>query len=273
LKTLLVISDTHSNSIVGLSKPIITLDDGSSVSANTARRWLFHTFEDILEQAEKKRNGDLYGLLNGDIVETDSKNRHRTELISQNKEEARKMAIDVLEPFFAMCKGVWVDRGTEAHTGEQAQYEESIAANFDNTIKNPETGNYSQWHLPLELDGVKIDACHHPRGGGGGARPMNSQSGVDRIASDTLFFYANKRELPPHLVIRSHLHGYRDSYDAFATRAIITPPMSLLTAYTYRLGINFAEDVGAVLIYCDNGEYFVEPLRYPVRKPEWQTTP
>lgn len=260
MKTLLVISDTHSNSITGLSKPIIELDDGSSVSAGTVRRWIFHNFEDVLEQADKKRNGDLYGLLNGDIVEMDAKDRHRTELITQNKEEARQAAIDVLEPFFGICKGVWVNRGTPAHTGEQAQWEESIAANFNNTIQNPETGNFSQWHLALELDGVPIDACHHPRGGGSG-RPMNSQSGVDRIASDTLFWYANNRP---------HLHAYRDSGDAFATRAIITPPMCLLTEYTYRLGINFAEDIGAILIYCDNGEYFVEPLRYPVRKPQWQ---
>jgi hypothetical protein len=194
-------------------------------------------------------------------------------LISKNKSEIIEIAREVFEPFFQMCEGVYVTRGTQAHTGLQAEYEELFASNFDNTIRNPETNRFTWWHLPLILDGVRIDACHHPRGGGGGARPQNSQSGVDRIAADTLFFYANNREAPPHLVIRSHLHGYRDSYDAFATRAIITPPMSLLTPYPRRLGINFSEDVGAVLIYCDNSEYFVEPLKYPVRKPEWQTIP
>lgn len=270
IKTLLVVSDTHCNSVIGLGKPTVDLDDGSQVSASVARRWLLGTFEDILEQAEKKRNGDLYGILNGDIIETDAKQRHATELITRNNEEARQATIDVLEPFFNLCKSVYVTRGTEAHVGEQAQWEESVASNFDNVIRNPDTGRASWYHLPLDFDGVRLDICHHPRGGGSG-RPMNKQAGVNRIASDVLFEYANDGERVPDLVIRSHLHGYRDSYDAFRTRAIITPPMSLLTAYTYRLGINRSEKVGAVLIYCNHGEYFVEPLLYAVRKAEWQT--
>jgi hypothetical protein len=134
---------------------------------------------------------------------------------------------------------------------------------------NEETGNYSWQWLPLNLDGVRMDIMHHPKGGGGG-RPMNSQGGIDRIASDTLFQYANDGETPPHLVIRSHLHGYRDSRDAFRTRAIITPAMSLLTSYVYRIGINVSQPVGAVLIFCESGSYKVVPMLYPVRKASWQ---
>jgi hypothetical protein len=268
VKTLLVVSDPHSNSTVGLSKPTIGLDDGSAVSANIARRWLFHTFQDILEQTQKKYNGELYALLNGDIVETDDKGRDSTGLITQNKTEAVEIATEVFEPLFQMCKGVFVTRGTEAHTGKQAQYEEAFAGNFDNVIRDEETGRASRWHLALELDGVRIDACHHPRGAGSG-RPMNSQSGVDRIASDALFTYANDGLPPPHLVLRSHLHGYKDSHDAFRTRAIITPPMSLLTPYAYRIGINVSNPVGAVLIFCDDSYYFVEPLLYTVQRKQW----
>jgi hypothetical protein len=99
---------------------------------------------------------------------------------------------------------------------------------------------------------------------------MNSQSGIDRIASDTLFMYANDGQVPPHLVIRSHLHGYKDSRDAFRTRAIITPAMSLLTGFTHRIGINMSEPIGAILIHCHEGKYHVEPLTYPVRKPTWE---
>lgn len=268
LKTLVIISDAHCNSTVGLSKPLIQLDDGDQVSASTVRRWLFHTFEDILEQVEKRHNGEIIGVLNGDIVETDAKDR-TLQVITKNQEEAIEIATDVFEPFFEMCKGVYVIRGTEAHVGKSAQAEEAFAANFDNTIRNPETNRASWWHLPLELDGVRLDICHHPRAGSG--RPMNSQSGVDRIASDTLFNYANDGDVPPHLVIRSHLHGYRDSHDAFRTRAIITPPMSLLTSYGYRIGVNVSNPVGAIIIFCDDGWYHVEPLLYPVRKTEWQT--
>ena len=209
----------------------------------------------------------MYGLINGDAVEADAKSRS-VQLISKNDADILKIATETWEPFFDMCNGVYVTRGTEAHVGLNAKFEEMLAGNFTNTMRDEETGRASWWYLPLELDGVKMDICHHPRAGSG--RPMNSQAGVDRIASDTLFNYANDGQVPPHLVIRSHLHGYRDSRDAFRTRAIITPAMSLLTAFTYRIGINWSGDVGAILIYCDAGRYHVEPLLYPVRKPTWQ---
>lgn len=268
MKTLVVISDLHSNSTVGLAKPTIQLDEGDTVSASTVRRWLFHTFENIMEQVRLKYNGEVYGVINGDAVELDDKNRS-IQLITHNRQEAIKIACEVLEPFFDMCRGVYVIRGTEAHTGLNAQGEEAIGQNFTNTIRNPETGAASWWWLPLDLDGVRLDIAHHPKGGGAG-RPMNSQGGIDRIASDALFNYANDGLAPPHLVIRSHLHGYRDSRDAFRTRAIITPPMSLLTSYAHRIGVNASNDVGGLIIFCDKGWYHVEPLLYPVRKEEWQ---
>jgi len=272
MKSLLVVSDTHSNSTVGLSVPSTQLDDGDQIHAGTARRWLFHTWEDILTRtAEKVRQygSELYGLINGDAVETDAKNRS-LQLISKNKTEAEQIAIEALTPMFQMCKGVYVVRGTEAHVGQQAQSEEAVALNFDNTIKDTDTGRASWQYLPLDLDGVRLDIAHHPRGGGGG-RPMNYQAGIMRIASDMLFEYANDGQRPPDLVIRSHLHGYRDSKDAFRVRAIITPAMSLLTSYVHRIGINQSQPVGAVLITCNRGRYHVEPMLYPVVRQAWQT--
>jgi hypothetical protein len=228
---------------------------------------LFHTFNDILKKVEEKKRGDLYAVLNGDIIELDAKDRS-LQLISKSQEEAISYGVEVFEPLMQMCKGAWVVRGTEAHVGKQAQAEEAFAKNFDNVIRD-ETGRASRWHLPLELDGVRMDIAHHPRGAGSG-RPMNKMGGIMRIASDALFDYANDGEAPPHLVIRSHLHGYKDSHDAFRTRAIITPAMSLLTSYAYRIGINVSNPVGAILIYCHEGKYHVEPLLYPVRKAQWE---
>jgi hypothetical protein len=267
MQTLLVISDSHCNSTVGLAKPQIDLDDGDSVSASTARRWLFWTFNDIMEKVKTKQRGDLYTVFNGDVIELAAKH-DSLQVITKNQEEAIRIGVEVFEPLVEMSKGIYVIRGTEAHAGKSAQAEEAFASNFDNTIRNPETGRASWWYLPLEFDGVRMDIAHHPRAGSG--RPMNSQSGIDRVASDTLFTYANDGEIPPHLVIRSHLHGYKDSHNAFRTRAIITPAMSLLTSYVYRIGINVSMPVGAVLIYCHEGKYHVEPLLYPVRKTTWQ---
>lgn len=270
MKTLVIFSDGHSNSTIGLSNPSFQLDDGDTVAAGTVRRWIWHRYQDILEQVTKEAKGDLYGVLNGDAVELAAK--HPTnQVVTKNIEEAKRIAIETYEPFFQMVKGMYVVRGTEAHTGLSAQAEEAIARNFDNTIHNEETGNATWWHLPLIFDGVKMDITHHPKGGGAG-RPHTGHSGIDRIAADAMFEYADHGEVPPQLVIRSHLHGYRDSENAFKrTRAIITPAMSLLTAYGRRIGINRDNDIGAIMIFCHEGQYHVKPILHKVRRPEWQT--
>ena len=99
MKTLLIASDLHSNSTVGLCKPVVKLDDGDQVHAGTARRWLWQTWQDILKTAKAKRRGDLYAILNGDAVELDTKNRS-LQLITRNQEEAISNAVDTLEPLF-----------------------------------------------------------------------------------------------------------------------------------------------------------------------------
>jgi hypothetical protein len=114
-----------------------------------------------------------------------------------------------------------------------------------------------------------MDIGHHPPSSGGG-RPMNSQGVADRLAADTMFAYANAGEVPPNLVLRGHLHRYVDSRDAFKTRGIIVPSFSLLTAFTRRLGINDNPKIGCLLIYCDRGEYEVEPILYSPKRTTWQ---
>ena len=267
MKTLAVISDLHSNSTVGLAPINIKLDDGDNVGAGTVRRWLWYRYQEILEQINKEKKGDLYGVINGDAVELDAKNRSQ-QVITRKTTEAIEIANETLEPFFGICKGGYVLRGTEAHVGASGEAEEAIAKNFDNAIHNEETGTASWWYLPLIFDGVKMDIAHHPKGGGAG-RPFSSQSGIDRVASDALFEYANSGLTPPHLVIRSHLHGYKDSRDAFRTRAIITPAMSLLTAYGHRIAFNTDNHTGAIMIYCHNSEYYVKPLLQKVPRPQW----
>lgn len=268
MKTIAIVSDSHCNSTVGLAKPDIKLDDGDRVSAGVLRRWIFNQFEGVLEEIDKKKRGQLVGVINGDAIELDDKDRS-LQLITHNTTEAVQIAVDVFTPFFEMAHSVYVVRGTTAHVGKSAQGEEALARNFDNTVPDPDSNSQTWRSLLLECEGVRLDIMHHPPSNGGG-RPMNSQSLIARIAADTLFQYANRGKLPPHFVVRSHLHGYRDSGNSFRTRAIITPALSLLTEYAYRIGINESEPIGAILIYCENGQYEVEPILRKAPERSWQ---
>lgn len=247
--------------------PKVKLDNGDDVTAGELRRFIYKTYRGLLEQVEKRKRGKLYSVLNGDMGEGDFKER-TTSLITKDKTRIVGYMNDVYDPIFQMSTGVWNNRGTEAHIGCNGELEELMAQNFKNTIKDPD-GNASWKSLFLNFEGVTIDIMHHPASNGGG-RPMNRGNVVDRLASDTMFTYANSGEVPPQLVIRSHLHGYMDSYDRFRTRGIITPPLSLLTPYQFRSGINRENSLGCILIHCHNGEFEVEPIIEKARKPQWQ---
>lgn len=267
MHTIAVISDLHTNHKMGLNKPEVDLEEGDKWKACGLQKTLFHTWEDCLGKIKKKKKGKLIGVLNGDIVDVDTKNR-TGQIISHNPKVAISGAVSILEPFADMCKEIYFVKGTEAHVGESAWVEDTIAENFTNAQTCPDTNSKGWWFLPLEIDGVKMDIAHHPKGGTGG-RPMNSQSSIDRLASDTLFEYANQRLPLPDLVIRSHIHQFKDSRDAFAVRAITTPAFCFLGAYARRLGINSEPGVGCVLIYVDGGGYEIEPIIYSPKRPEW----
>lgn len=265
--TVILFADTHTNHKVGLNQPQTDLDEGDNWGACKAQRWLYGKYESCLEYINKHKQGEAIGVLAGDFVEIDEKDRTH-QLISRNPADAVSAACEVLEPFATFCKRVYFIRGTEAHVGKSGSYEELVARDFLNAVKCPDTGRRSWWHLPLTADGVSMDIGHHPKGGNGG-RLMNSQSVVDRLASDTLFEYASMDLTPPQLVIRAHLHRYLDSRDAFRVRGIILPPMCLLGAYARRLGINENASVGCVMIYCDRGKYEVEAVLFQPERTKW----
>ena len=266
MKTLAIFSDGHTNSLFGLAKPAVKLDNGDDVIAGATRQFIYKTYMDILDEVEKRKRGKLYSVLNGDMGEGDYKERTTT-LITKDKARIVGYMNDVYDPIFQMSKGVWVVRGTEAHVGCNGELEEAMASNFKNTIKDDDL--FSWKSLFLNLEGVTLDIMHHPPSNGGG-RPMNRGAIVDRLASDTLFQYANNGEIAPRIVVRSHLHGFMDSDGVFWTRGIITPPLSLLTPFNFRSGINRENSLGCVLIHCHNGEYEIEPIVKKARKPQWQ---
>jgi hypothetical protein len=267
MKTVVLIADTHTNHKVGLNIPTRQLDEGDTWGACKIQRWLFNTFGDFMEQTDKLKKGELIGVVTGDFIDIDEKDRTH-QIISRDQADAVIGAQNVLEPFANMCESVYFIRGTEAHVGKSAWAEELVASDFDNAVVCPDTKKKSWWHLPLEVEKVQMDIAHHPASNGGG-RPMNSLSPVSRLATDTLFQYANAKERLPNLVIRAHIHRYADSRDAFSVRGIILPPLCLLGAFARRLGINETPQVGGLLIFCENGEYEVKPILYQPKRSRW----
>lgn len=260
--TLACIADLHIGGTTSLCKPVVNLDDGGTYHASEHQRFIWRSWNNFLEQAEKRKAGNLLTLINGDLPEGDYKSRS-AQVITRNKATISGMCAETITPLASMSdQGVIFVRGTEAHAGPSAELEEEIAKDTDNAIPCPETDKYSWWTVSLTIERVPILAYHHP-GGNGGGRPMNAFSSIDRLAADTLFNFANAGKEPPRLVICSHIHQYKDSYDHFRVRALTLPCWTFKNAYAHRLGLGAtANTIGGALIHFGAGEYEVEPFIY-----------
>jgi len=266
MTSVIILADTHSNHKMGLNPPENWLEEGDKWGACELQKLTWDTYLDCLEKI-KKIKGEKIGIINGDYVDIDEKNR-TNQIVSRDLSTSTEIAINALDPFVEICKKVYFIRGTEAHAGKGGEAEEIVARDFDNSVKCQETHKKSWWWLPLDVDGVKLDITHHPATNGSG-RPMNSQSAIDRLASDTLFLYANRGDEPPHLVIRAHIHRYLDSQNWCRVRAIISPPFTLLGSYARRMGISEEPQLGAIVIHISGGKYEIEPILYTPRRQKW----
>lgn len=269
MTTTVIISDLHINSTVAICPPSVQLDDGGTYHPSPGQSWLRYSFERFVETVKAKAWGDIYLIINGDLAEGDAKQRS-LQTISRNPATIKTMAAEVLDPLAKLSADLFVIRGTPAHGGQSGNLEEGIADDLE-AVKCPDTGASSWWGLLWEIDGVRMDIAHHPRGGTG-ARPFNVNSVADRLASDTVFEYANRGDRPPDLVIRSHLHRYLDSYQHFRTRAIITPAWTFATEFIHKIAPNSLADVGGILVHTSDGKYEVEPVRYEPCHPIYFTT-
>ena len=257
-QTLVVTSDHHIASTVGLIHPGAELDDGGTYKMSRGQGFLWASWQDSLEQIDKLKQGDLTVVFNGDIIEGDDKGRSN-QVISKNKADTTRWAGEILDPLVKMATTAKFIRGTEAHTGKSQELEKQIADDFSAEL-------LPAWQVVI--DGVRLDIAHHPPFSGGG-KPATRQNKINGLAADSLLTYARMEVQPPHLVIRSHVHLWMDSYDAQPVRAITTAAWTLKTHYIERLEPVALAHIGALMVICDRGQYEVRKLDYKPKGFKW----
>lgn len=257
-RTELLLADLHTGSTVAVMPPSFDLDDGGTYKVSRGQRWLWRSWEDMLEQVDRRKVGPVTTHIDGDAVEGDSKNRSK-QLVTRNRSTLLSMATTLLEPLAQLSAALIFYRGTAAHVGKSAELEEELAKDLGG-LKHPETGQRAWWASRWRSEGVTLDIAHHPRVGGGS--PETKAIRADRLARTAVFQYANRGEEPPDLLVRGHLHEYADSYDHYRTRAIMLPCWTLATEYVHKLEPLSLADIGAVMVHTGSGHYEVEVLRY-----------
>ena len=228
----IVIGDTHCGSTVGLSPPVVQLDDGDEIRPNKTRRWLISAFEQFCNDVERETKGyNRILVLNGDIGEIDSKSRS-WQTLSRNPAKIIEIAANAIDPLAQMCNDVFVLRGTEAHTGKSAYIEEAIGRDLVNSIPDPDAKTASWWHLRMNFNKVKFDIAHHFSMG---RLPHTYANAAMKLAQQTMVEYYTWGEKPPDVVVRAHNHRYADSGQTFDTRAFCAPAWQMKTNYLHRV--------------------------------------
>ena len=167
-----IVSDLHVNSTVGLCPQRVALDDGGTYQQSKAQRWIYRCWLDFWQHVDNLPRSALYVVLNGDLVE--GLHHGTTQLVTHNEETQLGMALQLLEPVARLADYLFIVRGTEAHTGPSAFWEEHIAEDLS-AVRDEVGLTASWWHLPLTVEGVTFDICHHPQTTSrrGGPRSIN----------------------------------------------------------------------------------------------------
>ncbi len=251
IKNVVVISDLHCGCQLGLYPDDleIPLDNGGVYKASKIQKkiynyWLYFWYDWVPTVTK----GEPYVVvINGDAL--DGIHHNSVTQISQNMADQLLIAETVLKPIRERAEKLYLIRGTEAHVGKSAQYEEILAKNL--RAEPTKAGKYSRWELWLRLnDNVLIHFAHHI--------PHTSVShyastAVSRELMEAFLQAGRWHNKPPDMIVRSHRHRCVEvRFPSGNTYAIglVTPAWQLVTPYGYRtlpgkLGIS---EIGGCLI-------------------------
>jgi hypothetical protein len=266
MKTILIFSDAHVNSCVGLSPRTVTLDDGGTYLSSPGQSWIWDNWQALIERAaELRKTREIVLVSNGDLCEGDKHDRSY-QIITKNPSTIVKMTTEAIAPLVQIASGVFFVRGTAAHVGKSGNLEDLTADGFDSTVR-PETNGAASWfYLPLEVEGVRFDIAHHATMGG---LPWTRAGNVSRYASRIFYEYSATGRAIPHLVVRSHMHRWGDSYDAAPCRVLFTPAWTLASEFINKIAPGALAEIGAVFIHCEDGKYEVEKFEIKPQRRVW----
>jgi hypothetical protein len=211
---------------------------------------------------ESVKPGDrLYVCLNGDVVE--GSHHGTTQIVTDNLPATQhEIAMGCLAPALALNpSGIVLVRGTEAHVGSSAAYEERLARDLD-CIQEPSTGVYSWWHFQAESNGVLLDFAHH---GTVGKLPHTRSNPAKTLAMRVSHASVKHGSRRPDLVIRSHAHQEADTFDEMPVRVVQTRAWQLSTAFVHKIAAGSIPEIGGLIVSCENGTYELQKVRY-----EWK---
>jgi hypothetical protein len=212
VRSLVVFSDTHCGCRLGLYDPStpLVLDDGGQYRASEfqERVWaMWRNFWD--EWIPTVTGGEPYDVVHcGDAI--DGVHHRSTHQISHNYQDQLRIALTALRPVVARCKktgGTYYHiRGTEAHVGQSAVYEEMLAEQLGaKPNAQGQHARYDLWKRVGDKRGPLVHLLHHVGTTGSAA---HEASAVNAEFTAVLVEAARWGRPAPDFVIRGHRHRF-----------------------------------------------------------------
>jgi len=261
-------ADEHVNSTVGVLPTYAELKEGGFHKNDDAQDWLWRQWRaswDAVWNIKKETGGKLVVVNMGDAL--DDPKHATTEIVSLNKGTIINMARQVYERPREMADYFIVLRGTDAHTGPNATWEELLAEMLEAT-PDEQAGSWSWWFWEAVLGEVWIDAAHHPQTSGRLPHTMGAAPSRQSFMLELQSVRARKR--CPDVAVRAHVHYAADSGIYTRPRTFYCRPWQLTPAYGHRLGAGaYVRPVGTLVLVVQGGKVTPVDLCYdaPTREP------
>ncbi len=261
-KRIVVISDLHAGSVMGLCPPTVQIEGGGVYQANKYQQWLYDCWQDMA--AHIKRLGKPILVINGDAVQ--GVNHKDGQLIGSELSLQVEIAHELLAPVVANCSKVYFIRGTEWHDGKVSENVEYLAQSLG-AEKKAGTGQYTRSELYLSLEGHAIHFAHHI---GNSSVPHYESTIPTRealIHTSELVRFFGSRAPNLRMVVRSHRHRSAIVWLPPDLYSVVTPAWQLRTSFAYKVAPAMLPEIGYVVIEKDASGLRPIPHIYPLIPP------
>lgn len=229
IKNIVVISDTHFGSTLGLCPSRHRLDDGGYYLPSNIQKKLWCYWTDFWKWTYARLDGAPFALVhNGDIIDGD---HHKTStIVSRNLKDQERMAVDVMAPHVEKAEMYFQLRGTEAHVGQSAEYEERVASQLG-AEQDADTEQFSTWELGMEFGPEIVHFSHHI---GTTSSTAYEASAPMREITAAFVEAGQWGNRPPSILVRSHRHRYIEVKPANC-RIVVTPAWQAKTPFVFKM--------------------------------------
>lgn len=254
-RRLVVLSDGHVGSTVGLWPGAHRVEGGGEYHANEYQLWLRDCWTEMLTEVATFRPKPVV-VYNGDPIQ--GVNYRDGQLVTNKMDIQVDAALQLYRPLRKLASRWFQIRGTEWHEGKSAEFVELMAARLD-AEPDPSSGQWSWWELYLDVGGPVVHFAHHV---GVSSVPWYEATVPLRdtlMQLAELWRFYGERAPNVRMVVRSHRHRYIHVDAPPDIHVVVTPAWQLKTAFGYKRATAMVPQIGYVVIEWDGQELLVRP--------------